>query len=259
MKSHWPRAAFIAVVAQAAAAGAFAADMPVKAPVAMPAYSWTGWYAGLNAGFAESHAGFSLDPTGAWAGAAPQAADVVKATTDTLHPRGFAGGGQIGWNYQLRYIVIGLEADIDYVGANSSLTGGAILPTSIVGFSQAASEQWLSTVRGRLGFLVMPEALVYATGGLAMAGWNLNMHMTSSGVDAVFSDSLTRTGWTVGGGLEVALARSWTGKVEYFRADFGSVTGSSVFPPPNTPNFTQTHNVSLTTDTVRVGLNYQFH
>jgi outer membrane immunogenic protein len=246
-------------------AGATAADLgPASGPApfytkAPPAWSWTGFYIGVNAGDAWSSAAFGITPTGAWAGFPANAANIVQATTDTLHPSGFAGGGQLGWNYQMNNIVIGLEADIDYVHASAALVGGPIALTSITGFSQGASEQWLGTMRGRLGFLLMPQALVYGTGGLAVAGWNLNMHMTSAGVDAVFADSETRTGWTAGGGLEVAFGNSWSGKVEYLHADFGTVTGTSVFPPPNGANFTHTHTVGLKTDTARAGLNYHFN
>lgn len=259
----------LALVALNAGSAVLAADMPVyKAPVYQapePVRNWTGFYVGLNAGYAWTHASFGIVPTGSWSGFPAPAASVVQVTTNTLNSNRFAGGGQIGWNYQISSVVFGLEADLDYIGANgtvvgSTLVGGAIPLTSIVGFSQQARERWLGTVRGRLGVLPMPQALLYVTGGLAVADWDVNMHMTSGGADAVFANASIRTGWTVGGGLEVAFGKSWSGKLEYLHADFGSVTGTSVFPsPPNGANFTQTHNVRLTTDTVRVGINYHFN
>jgi outer membrane immunogenic protein len=100
---------------------AFAADIAVKAPPSAPApvYSWTGWYAGVNAGasFGSVKTDFS---------AAPIASTAVGVTTTSItfpgaggfagsdreDPSGFIGGGQIGYNWQYSpLIVVGLEAD----------------------------------------------------------------------------------------------------------------------------------------------------
>jgi outer membrane immunogenic protein len=72
----------------------------------------------------------------------------------------------------------------------------------------------------------------------------------------------SRTGWTVGGGVEWILARQWTVKAEYLHVDLGN-RSINVFTSNGGPGttFAQTMvvNANLTTEIVRVGLNYQFH
>jgi outer membrane immunogenic protein len=60
------------------------------------------------------------------------------------------------------------------------------------------------------------------------------------------SGSTTKTGWTVGGGLEAAIGGPWTAKIEYLYVDLGrggSIAGSDA---------------SLRANVVRAGINYRF-
>ena len=122
------------------ASPAFAADMPVKAPPPPPAvYSWAGFYAGLNAGGAW---GRSDAETSVSCGAVPgfanyfcnpaagqaNAAAVNAAGTGSMSGSGFTGGGQVGFNYQIQRVVLGLEADSNYTGLSGSRTATAIPP-----------------------------------------------------------------------------------------------------------------------------------
>src|SRR5258705_2797567 len=101
-------------VAVLAAGPAVAADLAVKAPVykaspAAPVFSWTGFYIGVNPGFASSRTKIT-DADGWWAGS-------------PLHEYtnwGFAGGGQIGFNYQTGGLVYGIEADLDWLGTKKT-------------------------------------------------------------------------------------------------------------------------------------------
>jgi outer membrane immunogenic protein len=56
----------------------------------------------------------------------------------------------------------------------------------------------------------------------------------------------TKTGWTVGGGIEAAIAGPWTAKVEYLYVDLGNTSS------------TLGSDVKFTTNIVRAGLNYRF-
>ena len=90
------------------AASAFAADLaariPVKEPRAPVSFSWTGFYAGLNAGIGSAQTRGS-NPLGL---APNQLED---------NGRGFAGGGQAGFNWQVApNWVIGIEGDVGYLG-----------------------------------------------------------------------------------------------------------------------------------------------
>ena len=250
----------IAVMAILGATGwAAAADLPVKAPVykaAVPVFSWTGWYVGVNAGYGWSNADFSLTPTGAWPTAGPASIPFLVATNKTLHPRGFMGGAQAGFNYQMNQVVWGVEGDFDFYRASDSFLGGAIPTTSIVSYTQDAKQTWLATLRGRVGWAVN-RWLVYATGGLAVSNWQVNMLLNSTPNFAVFNSDQTRAGWAVGGGAEVAIDRMWSVKAEYLYTDFGHTTGSSVFLPGGS-TFTHDHSVRLVTQAARLGLNYRF-
>src|SRR5262249_49508476 len=100
----------------AASGLAFAADMPMKAPPPVPAPvpTWTGWYVGGNLGASFGHVKTDFN-------AAPVTVTTIDGGTftspgftgtDILHPSGFIGGGQIGYNWQYSpLIVVGLEAD----------------------------------------------------------------------------------------------------------------------------------------------------
>ncbi len=126
-----------------------------------------------------------------------------------------------------------------------------------------AKIDWFGTVRGRLGYLITPQLLLYTTGGLAYGRVELSgntvFRPAKTFASTVFSASDTNIGFSVGGGVEgsVWLPPNWTWKLEYLYVDLGSVdvatSSSSVIGGPVT---TKTH--THFTD-VRVGLNYQFH
>ena len=108
------------------------------------------------------------------------------------------------------------------------------------------------------------RVLLYATGGVAFSHWSLN-HTYSDTVDAVpvnITTSTTRTGWTVGGGLEYALTNNWTVRGEYLYADFGTfnnyLTQLSLAFVAGGSGFTVLHPEKLRENIARAGLNYKF-
>jgi outer membrane immunogenic protein len=202
----------------AALAADLPARMPTKAPAMIGGYNWTGFYLGVNAG-------------GAWG-----SFDVAGANSDDLS--GFAGGGQIGYNWQApgSPIVFGIEADAQGSSQRRTVTVGAL----------SASEKlpFFGTVRGRLGF-AQDRWMIYATGGLSYQTVELNV---TGPLGSASSDN-TKAGYAVGGGVEWALWDRWTTKVEYLYLDSGN-TGSTLFGT----NF----NGRITNNVVRAGLNYRF-
>ena len=103
----------------------------------------------------------------------------------------------------------------------------------------------------------MDRLLVYGTGGVAFGGWDVSIYMAGGSDEALFEKSSLRTGWIAGGGFEYALDKHWALKGEYLFADFGNITGSSEFSGGGA-GFIQEHRVELTTQVVRVGMNYKF-
>ena len=151
---------------------------------------------------------------------------------DSDSSNGFRGlvGGTVGFNYQVSQAVFGLEGDIDWSDLRRS--------GSCAGFSCEARNSWLSTVRGRLGY-AFDRVMPYVTGGVAFGD-------IKTSVAGIGDSNVTKSGWTVGGGLEAAIAGPWTAKVEYLFVDLGS--GDS--PVGSSENFK--------TNIVRAGINYRF-
>jgi outer membrane immunogenic protein len=186
-------------------AAASAADIvrarraPSPAPVYVtPAFSWTGFYAGINGGYG-------------WGGSTSFSAPFASTSFDTS---GGLVGGTLGYNYQMNQIVFGVEGDIDASWIKgSSICGGLTCETK---------NSWLGTARGRVGY-AFDRFMPYVTGGAAFGD-------VKNTITPIGSASQTRAGWTVGGGLEANLYGPWSAKVEYLYVDLGSgapVAGSS--------------------------------
>ena len=228
--------------AVALAAPAMAADMPVKArpaPVEV-VYNWTGFYIGGQVGVQWTRDEFS-DPDRLGGPVGPNAFDFP----------GLIAGAHAGFNYQTGNFVLGIEGDIEWADASGSgtgtLAGGAPFVTGTAKLKSQAS------IRGRLGF-AMNRTLAYVTGGAAFGRFDLGYIFP---IGSVLLDPLntTRTGWTVGAGLEHAFVGNWSGRIEYRFTDFGSVDGSIVnccAPPPSA----QHH--ELQAHAFRAGLTYRF-
>ncbi len=223
----------LACVFAFAAVPAVAADIPArmatKAPVMMPAFSWTGLYIGGNIGY-----GF---------GRTTGTGNVPPGNYDI---DGFVGGGQIGANYQVGNWVFGIEAD--YQGADIKGSG----PTLAAGIASNTELESFGTVRGRIGY-AWDRWMLYGTGGYAFEG-----RTTASFSPAVVgSDRRSLDGWAAGVGVEYAFAPNWSAKLEYLHIDlqdkpFFVNTLAGCAAAPNTCR------VGAEVDTVRVGVNYRF-
>jgi outer membrane immunogenic protein len=273
-----------AVAAALIGTPALAADMAVKAPPPpAPVYSWTGFYAGGNIGYSWGKASGDLsDPAiNFFSGLGT----LPTSFSESLRPKGVIGGGQFGYNYQINPTwVVGLEADLQASdehdrGSQSASTGGTSTNPGITGITSsnvAATFEgrisWFATARARAGVLITPTTLLYGTGGLAFGGVKVsgsgaaNISLTAcivgigciptgtAGGAFAFSQSTTRAGWTLGGGVEGALAGNWTWKAEYLYLDLGSESGSVA---DNFGGFAS-WNAKFTDNILRAGLNYKF-
>lgn len=199
-------------------ASASAADLPRReaAPIPFmpPPYNWSGFYLGINGGGGFGNSDFSGPFDGSY------------------NLSGGLVGGTAGYNWQFGQWVLGLEGDMDWSNIRGSATCGGGITTC------ETRNDWLGTVRGRVGY-AFDRFLPYVTGGLAVGGVKTSV--------AGFGDSSdTRAGWTVGAGIEAAIAGPWTAKVEYLYVDLGN-TGSVIGS-----------DASFHTNIVRAGLNYRF-
>jgi outer membrane immunogenic protein len=240
---------------------AAAADLPTKAPAYRPPvvvpYNWTGFYVGGNAGY-----GFGAHSDHITAIADPSLILADVHSSVPVDARGFIGGGQIGYNWQLSPTwLVGVEADFSGADINrtSSWAGN-------FGRVMTAQEKldWLGTVRGRVGFLPADRFLAYMTGGLAYGHGSLSTALTRVTLGGcpnlnqceAGSVSGTKTGWTIGGGVEWAFAPNWSARIEYLFVDLGTL--SHHMTDPNFPLEVFNSSVSLQENIIRAGLNYKF-
>ena len=227
MKKLLTAAAFAITAVGMGSGAAFAADLPARVytkapPIMVQAYNWTGFYLGVNAGF-----GFGRNRTDV------DASLFGFSETTRLSPFGALGGAQVGYNWQtgnfgLGNLVFGLEADIqgaDLKDDRSCTFACGALGGTGVQYSQKLD--WFGTVRGRIGLATGP-VLSYFTGGFAYGSVETGVNGGPLLGASSFKD--TRTGWTIGSGVEAALGGNWTGKIEYLYVDLGSQTGSPIFP-----------------------------
>lgn len=262
----------------------FAADMPLKAPVA-PVFvpSWNGFYIGFNGGYG-------------WAGdSTVTISDPFTATGvgfGVAGPRAFAlgndsagalAGAHIGYNFQLATSwLIGVEADWDWSGIN-----GRAMVTPIPNpfdirpgdfLTTAFEANQLATIRGRLGW-TSPTWMAYLTGGAAWGSFTAAGDIVcptgpcGTPIHAAGRFDFDRWGWVVGGGAEFRVGT--TGFIlgaEYLYYRFEGTDGVSVpttnlttgalvtfgtCPAPGTPCVTHSAG-DFDIHTLRARLSYKF-
>jgi len=262
------------MIATLAFAGvAQAADLPVKAP-APPApvvYNWTGCYWGGHVGWGWSRKTVSEDFR-----AFPVVPEAVAPAPVLLHASGKIDtsgalyGSQVGCNYQFASNwVIGVEGSFsgaDINGQNINPLDAFLIDGDRDNFNHVKID-WIASVTGRLGFvlynspLFFNNTLVYVKGGGAWAHdrWNVS--------DTLFGQPFgertqTRSGWTIGGGLEWAwsFAPGWTSFTEYAHYDFGhkSLITADDIRVARTGDAIR-FDVTQRVDVVKFGLNYRFN
>jgi len=216
------RIGFAAAAILFAPLAANAADLP-RGPYKAPAYvapayaNWTGFYVGLNAGYGFGKSNWDLPAI-------------------SPSPKGFVGGGTIGYNLQTGLWLWGLEGDVDYSAMKGSTDGP--------GGAYETKNSWLGTGRARIGYAGWNNFLPYITGGAAFGDIKAT---APNGVSA----SKTKVGWTAGAGLEYAMWSNWSVKAEYLYVDLGKFDAGPTFG-------VAADNVSFKANIVRAGLNYRF-
>jgi len=208
------------VLAPAVQAADLIIDEPAEVGVVDVSADWAGAYVGVFAGYGWG----TYDDTG------------------PAGPDNGLGGGLLGVTAGYDFavtdgIVAGVVADVAW----SDISYGYSFP----GEEFAFDVDWVGSLRGKLGFdggLFLP----YLTAGLAVAG-------TSAFYDDglfLVDESQTHVGWTIGAGVEVAVADSLSVDVQYRYSDYGEVEYAGVTAPP--------YDASFTTHQLTAGLNFRF-
>jgi outer membrane immunogenic protein len=253
------------------ASSAVAADMPLKAPVYVPAplYSWSGFYVGGTVGGEWG----SFDPSTATVFSpvgyfdATSVPAVNAAGQQSIKPSGFNGGFEAGYNWQAGRYVFGVEGDIESFRLTGSASSSSLYPCCApTGFvvNSNAGTSWLATIRGRIG-VAFDNWLFFGTGGAAFTNPNGNFTFNDNFATAAESASVsgTKSGYVVGGGVEAGLWGRWTVKAEYLYLNFGATGTTStnltaLTPPVAFPANVFTHSIDLKANLARLGLNYRF-
>ena len=250
------------VISLAMTAAAAAADLPAKAPSRPTAFSWTGFYAGVNAGYAWSSARDVLNYV------APPPGPGGSSNTSEYLPS-YIVGGQLGYNLQMsRNWIVGVEADAQSGQAHQLSNSNVLVAgTPVPGMSTQVLDtlESFGTVRGRIGFAVA-RWMFYGTGGYAWQYLNSTVN-GNYGAFPIMSNYGVQSGWAAGGGIEVAFTDKWSAKLEYLRIDSGTWNNTTgvlnATSPLVTGGFvgagtTINESTRVKSDIVRIGLNYRF-
>ena len=243
MKVMLPIAAAFAMFANVG----FAADLevPLKAVPVAPPYTWTSCYAGLQAGGGLGQTNLT-DSFGTIAATGAGGFNSANAGID-----GYLLGGQIGCDYQFASNwVAGFEGSAGW--GNISGSTNVAIPGDSVNFTE--NTDLLTSLTARLGY-AWNDWLLYAKGG---AAWTGNRYSASDAAGLfAFSGLETRIGWTAGAGVEWALSRTWSVKLEYDYYGFG--TRSVTFIDNTISGITGPVNINQNVQIVKLGLNFHVY
>jgi outer membrane immunogenic protein len=126
-----------------------------------------------------------------------------------------------------------------------------LFPGNVVNFNN----QWFDTLTGRLGYSWVPDWMIYFQGGAAWGHTSTNVTLNSSQIG---QGSNTRTGWTIGGGVEWMFAPHWSAFLEGNYMDFGSPRAPQLLLRTACAASGCGFTAKATMSTVLVGVNYRF-
>jgi outer membrane immunogenic protein len=187
---------------------AAAADVAYPARTATPvspAYNWSGFYIGAMGGY---------------------------GSTSSQRIKGEFAGGTAGANWQMSYVVVGVEAE----GAWSNIGR----PSN--GFT-SYDAQALGSVNGRLG-VAIDNFLLYGKGGFAFLSDTVTVPAFAA------SGTKIHPGWDAGAGVEVGFLQNWSVKAEYLYSHYASVD------IPVGPFLIRTGDLNVHSG--KIGVNYRF-
>jgi outer membrane immunogenic protein len=219
---------------------------------AAPGYTWTGCYIGGNIGYGWQKA---------------TSTDVEPGTPPPLDAgsdagTGVVGGGQVGCDYQFATNwVVGIQGMFDWAG----VAGSHIVPFSYGGDNTetfTTKTDWVGTLTARIGYIVIPQALLYFKGGAAWVKSKYSDTDPSGTIYVPYSGqaSAIRTGWTIGGGVEYLLKPDWSVFVEYNYIDLGDKSLGFAYDCGAGCGFNNPYHYSekQNLQTILIGLNYRF-
>ncbi len=252
--------AAVSTIALTQVASAADVGRPVYKAPPPPVSSWTGCYIGGNIGYGWGRETVSIPNLGETTGVPVlEGVSFGPVTGDTS---GVLGGGQVGCNYQFApNWVVGIEGDGEAADIKGDRTESFSFtpfmgapPKTVTGTAHGQTD-WIASVTGRLGW-TWDSVMLYAKGGAAWASDKYSADLPA--FNEHIETSVTRPGWTVGGGVEWAFWDNWSAKAEYDYYDFSTrnltLPGTIFGVPEVLPGI----DIRETISTVKVGIDYRF-
>ena len=234
-------------------------------------WSWTGFYIGIGGGTAWGTKEYDWNIGSTIASVLNQVGAPGAIPPLGLHSQGTHSinggffGGQVGYDWQVGWAVLGIQADAHWADLNGSGSCSAL------NFNCNAHVDSFGSVTARVGGTI-DRALLYAKGGWAWENSSSDINILGLGATNVggvnlnlaSSISENRSGWTWGAGVEYAFDRHWSGFLEYDYYNFDTETqnyllsisvpavGANLFVPIATDLTEQFH-------VIKAGLNYRFN
>lgn len=211
----------ILIAATAMSGTAFAADpiytAPTPGPVMdlPPSVDWTGFYAGVQAGYGFGSTGvINISPF------TPELQDAFAPGFGGNFDDGFVGGLHVGYDVQYDRLVFGGVLDVNYADIGDVQQAFSGTPAT---YTISRDIDYLINARLRAGYLVTDQILVYATGGLAYADVDFGYSQSAASIaDFTLSGGQRRDiGYTVGGGVETLLGGNFSLGLEYLYTNLG--------------------------------------
>ncbi len=268
--------------------GAMAEEMAVPPSqfitARVPYLAWTGFYVGINGGFAwgNSSVAFAANDAAALAGTcggggAPKGQCITSAD---FRRDGPVAGGQFGFNWQVNsHWLVGAEADYQWSNLDGSVNSSFRLGN--VGATNMAANQTVEsfgTVRARAGVVLAPPLLLYGTGGFAFGQVHEHLSVPAVGTNGLSSGGFSYActigmacfagtasqivlGWSAGAGAEYAITTNLIFRTEllyvHLSAPTATVTATGV-AAGTTPASIAAGFSSVYFAVMRAGLNYKF-
>lgn len=226
------------------------------------AEDWSGFYVGVAGGAQFDSSKWVANSVGPNNGYGVDAATANQRFSNT-HGR---AGGLAGWNMMLSpdYLV-GIEGDV-YATLNGKVNRAGLPGVTYYGLPTsdfvAETQNYDASIRGRIGSFVLPDTLVFLTGGAAIRDRDIKGVCAGDanswcGVAQTETQSKSLVGYIFGVGVETKLADNWTGRLDYRYEGFGD-TNITLFSSPNQGVDQIGGKVSLNSQAVTVGVVYHF-
>jgi outer membrane immunogenic protein len=251
MKSHFLALAIAILSTSPAALAADVSSPPAPAPVYRPppapvAYNWSGFYLGINAGYGRATSTGTATFNSPFFG--------IATATASGDASGVIAGGQVGANWQMGTFVLGAEGDFQWSNQKKNIVTGCGIGCTL---TETGGVDSFGTARLRIGG-AFDRVLIYATGGAAWTNASDNLSGTAFGFTAnLVSVSTSKIGWTVGGGVEVAVIDNLIARAEYLYISTNDATATGTVTPL-LGGGTITETAQLKDSIVRFGLSYKF-